>query len=571
MKIKIFLAACIMVLMIAACKKGGVLEQVKVTDLNEESTFADSARTMQFLTRVYTDISFSADPKRFGSSVGVYSIGDEVESTLQSATAVNIIFQSGSISAINVPKDAWEKPYANIRRVNVLLSHLATTPLSQRLKDRIAGEARFLRAWYYFILIKHYGGVPLLGDVVYGATDPVPGKRSTYEDCVNYIESECNAAAQALPQVYTGLDYGRVTKGAAMALKSRLLLYAASPLFNGRADMNGLLGYPTADPARWSKAAKAALDVIELQQYNLHELAGGSGFQEVFTLRKNNEYILAEMAGNNRTLEAMWDPPTRTGTGSAMPYQEMVDAFGTINGKPITADLKSAGNPTGYDPANPYANRDPRLSQTVLYNEGLRLNTSRTITPVYTYVDAPQDGYVVRKTGYYLRKMLDEKTIASSTSTATERCFPLIRYAEILLNYAEASNEAGDIQTAYTQIKAIRKRAGIAAGLEGDYGLADDLTKETMRAVIQNERRVELAIEEHRYWDVRRWKIAENVSNKTLHGMKITRVGTGTPATYTYELINIRTPVFVAPKWYLWPIPQSEVNKSAELLQNPGW
>ena len=92
-----------------------------------------------------------------------------------------------------------------------------------------------------------------------------------------------------------------------------------------------------------------------------------------------------------------------------------------------------------------------------------------------------------------------------------------------------------------------------------------------MRAVIQNERRVELAIEEHRYWDVRRWKIAENVSNKTLHGMKITRLGTGTPATYTYELINIRTPVFIAPKWYLWPIPQSEVNKSAELLQNPGW
>ena len=237
-----------MVLMTAACKKGGVLDQVTTTDLTEESTFADSARTMQFLTRIYTDIGFSADPKRFGSSVGVYSIGDEVEGSLLSASAYNVIFQTGAISAINVPTDAWNTSYANIRRVNVLLSHLSTTPLSQRLKDRIAGEARFLRAWYYFILIKHYGGVPLVGDVIYGATDPVPGKRATYEECVNYIESECNAAALALPKIFTGPDYGRVTKGAALALKSRLLLYAASPLFNGRADMDGLLGYPNADP-----------------------------------------------------------------------------------------------------------------------------------------------------------------------------------------------------------------------------------------------------------------------------------------------------------------------------------
>lgn len=574
MKKKIFLAAIFMVLMAAACKKGGVLEQVKTTDLTEESTFADSARTMQFLTRIYTDIGFSADPKRFtdaGSGVGIYTLGDEVESSLLAASAFNVIFQTGAISALNVPKDAWEKTYANIRRVNILLSHLSTIPLSQRLKDRIVGEARFLRAWYYFILIKHYGGVPLVGDVVYGATDPVSGKRATYEECVNYIESECDAAALALPLVQTGLDFGRITKGAALALKSRLLLYAASPLFNGRADMDGILGYPNADPARWSKAAKAALDVISLNQYSLYELAGGLGFQKVFTLRKNSEYILAAMAGNNRTLEAMWDPATRTGSGNAMPYQELVDAFGTINGKSITEDLKSPGNPTGYDPTNPYVNRDPRFNWSILYNEAPRLNTSKTITPVFTYAGAAQDGFNFTKTGYYLRKMLDDNTIASSTSSATERCFPLIRYAEILLNYAEASNEAGDIQTAYTQLKAIRKRAGILAGPEDDYGLAEGLTKEGMRTVIQNERRVELAIEEHRYWDVRRWKIAENVSNKTLHGMKITRVGTGTPATYTYELINIRTPAFVAPKYYLWPIPQGEVNKSAELMQNPGW
>lgn len=564
---KIFLVAIFAIAMISACKKGGILDQVKTTDLSEETTFADSARTMQFLTRIYTDIGFSADPKRFGSSVGVYSIGDETESSLQAATAFNVIFQTGQVSALNIPDDAWVTTYANIRRVNVFLSHLGTTPLSAALRSRVAGEARFLRAWYYFILLKHYGGVPLIGDKVFGPTDEIPGKRDTYEACVNYIDAECTAAATALPLAQVGLDFGRITRGAALALRSRLLLYAASPLFNGRAELEGILGYPAADPARWAKAAQAAKDVMDIHQYQLVELPNGAGFQKVFTMRKNSEYILAVMAGNNRTLEAVWDPPTRTGSGSAMPYQELVDAFGTIKGKPITEDIKSPTNATGFDATNPYVNRDPRLSYTILYNEGTRLDVSKVPgAKVFTYSGAAQDGYPITKTGYFLRKMLDENTIASTTSGTTERCFPLIRYAEILLNYAEASNEAGDIATAYTQLKDIRKRAGID-GTDGTYGLAANMSKEQMRTVIQAERRVELAIEEHRYWDVRRWKIAETVSNQPLHKMVITKVGT----TYTYDIQTIRTPVFTAPKWYLWPIPQGEVNKSTALVQNPGW
>ena len=567
---KIFLVAIFAIAMISACKKGGILDQVKTTDLSEESTFADSARTMQFLTRIYTDIGFSSDPKRFadyGSSVGIYALGDEVEYSTQAATAFNVIFQTGQVSALNIPDDSWTKTYANIRRVNVFLSHLNTTPLSASLRARTAGEARFLRAWYYFILLKHYGGVPLVGDKVFGPTEEISGKRATYDACVNYIEAECNAAAAALPLVQAGLDYGRITKGAALALRSRLLLYAASPLFNGRAELDGILGYPVADATRWAKAAQAAKDVIDINQYQLYELPNGAGFQKVFTLRKNNEYILAVMAGNNRTLEAIWDPPTRTGSGSAMPYQELVDAFGTIKGKPITVDIKSPTNATGYDAANPYANRDPRLSYTILYNEGTRLDVSKVPTAkVFTYAGAAQDGYPITKTGYFLRKMLDENTIASTTSGTTERCFPLIRYAEILLNYAEASNEAGDIATAYTQMRAIRKRAGID-GTDGTYGLPAGMSKEEMRTAIQGERRVEFAIEEHRYWDVRRWKIAENVSNQPLHKMIITKVGSA----YTYDIQTIRTPVFTAPKWYLWPIPQGEVNKSTELVQNPGW
>lgn len=574
----IILAAILAISIMASCKKGGILDQVKTTDLNEETTFADSAKTMQFLTRIYTDIGFSADPRRLGTnlgpstggSVGIYSIGDETESNKTDGKSYSIIFQTGAVSAINIPTDAWFITYSNIRRVNVLLSHLARTPLSTTLQVRVAAEARFLRAWYYFILLKHYGGVPLVGDVVYAATDAIPGKRATYSDCVDYISSECDAAASVLPLENVSLDYGRATKGAALGLKSRLLLYAASPLFNGRTDNNadGVLGYADAKPERWAKAAKAAKAVIDLGKYQLYDLPldpkPGYGFQKVFTLRKNPEYILAVMDGNNRSLESIWDPASRTGAGSAWPYQELVDAFGMINGKPIT-------DPTsGYDATKPYVGRDPRFGYTILYNEGLRLDKNKAVTPVYTYEGAPTDGYNVTKTGYYLRKMLDDNTINSSTSATTERCFPLIRFAEILLNYAEASNEsktADGLSTAIDQIKLIRKRAGILPGGDDNYGLPDGVEYDSMKIIIKNERRVELAIEEHRYWDVRRWKDAENIANKPLHKMIITKVGSA----YTYQVSEIRTPVFTAPKWYLWPIPQGEVNKSLDLKQNPGW
>lgn len=585
-----FLLAVVAISLVTACKDvEDFLDKTETTNLNEESVFTDSARSMQFLTRIYSDIGFSANPKRFGGSIGVYSISDEAEMAAVGGDQWNIRFMTGNISALQIPEDSWNTSYENIRRANVLLSHLATIPVSAGLKSRIEGEARFLRAWYYFILLKHYGGIPLAGDAVFGAEDQVPGKRNTFEECVNYIETECNAAANLLPPTRTGLDYGRITKGACLALRSRLLLYAASPLFNGRresdgngnivaitenssfsAELKAVISYPTYERNRWEKAAQAALDAMN-GPYSLYEnnvTSPGFGFQQVFTMRVNPEYILANMEANNRTLETTWDPPSRTGSGSAFPYQELVDAFGTVNGKPITEDAS-------YNPNFPYANRDPRLGWTVLYNERSRLNTSRTFSPVYTYVGAPQDGFVTTqggaatRTGYYTRKMLDENTIRSTTSPTTQRCLPLIRYAEILLNRAEALNESNDNPPleVYELIAKIRKRAGILPGSENLYGLTEGMTQAEMRRAIQNERRVELAFEEHRYWDVRRWGIASQVSNKTLHGMKITN----TNGTYSYELVNIRTPVFQSPKWYLWPIHQDEINKSVELEQNPGW
>ena len=562
--IKIFSPILLGLLIMTSCKKRDFLEQTVTNTLNEESVFTDSARTMDALVGIYDDIGNFAAHNRFSTS-GLAAASDEAESSLQGGGAEFIKWATGSISAINTNNDVWPVCYANIRSVNVFLKNISRSPLSAPLKERVSGEARFLRAWYYFQLVKHFGGVILVGDNIYNPDDALPGKRNTYEECVNYITSECDATANILPLVHLSQDYGRITKGACLALKSRILLYAASPLFNGGqvatdAQLKIVTGYAAADNQRWLKAALAAEDVQNLNAYQLSEdnvTAAGFGFYRVFPLRKNTEYILAKMLPLNKDLETFYDPSSRSGSANAFPYQELVDDFGMKNGKPIT-------DPTsGYNPADPYTNRDPRLAYSVLYNGGLRMDrNTKKRTPVYTYTGSPDGG---SKTGYYVLKMLDSASINVAGFPSTQRCFPLIRYAEILLNRAEALNEfQGPTTVVYDLVSAIRKRAGLVP-----FQLPAGLTQDQMRQRIRNERRIELAYEEHRFWDVRRWKIAEQTDNRVLNGMQVTRLANGT---FTYKVIPVRQHSF-RPGMYLFPIPQSEINKSADgsLLQNPGW
>jgi hypothetical protein len=296
--IKIFSPILLGLLIMTSCKKRDFLEQTVTNTLNEQSVFSDSARTMDALVGIYDDIGNFAAHNRFSTS-GLAAASDEAEASLQSGAQEFIKWATGSISAINTNNDVWPVCYANIRRVNVFLKNIPRSPLSDALKERVSGEARFLRAWYYFQLVKHFGGVILLEDNVYNTDDTVPGKRNTYEQCVNYITSECDATAQILPLVHLSQDYGRITKGACLALKARMLLYAASPLFNGGqvatdAQLKIVTGYAAADNQRWLKAAQAAEVVQNLNEYQLFEdntTAPGYGFYRVFTLRKNTEYI----------------------------------------------------------------------------------------------------------------------------------------------------------------------------------------------------------------------------------------------------------------------------------------
>jgi len=558
-----------------ACEKQGFLDSTQSTDLNEQVVFSDSAYTIDFLSGIYADIGFATAPKRFGGG-GLDASTDEAEGAGLGSINTFIQFATGTVNANLITKDAWQTSYTNIRRANILLKNLSGVKVGENIKTRVKAETRFLRAYYYFILLEHYAGVPLMGDSVYRASDVLPSERNTFRDCVEYIVSECDAAAEDLPWTYVGENYGRVNKAACYGLKSRVLLYAASPLFNGgdlatEEPLKSIVGYPNNDLERWKLAEEAAAQVMESGQYNLHlDNSGeaGYGFYQVFQLRKNSEYILAKMQGSNSDLEGTWNPPTfGVSNPGAYPYLETVNAFGMKNGLPIDDPA------SGYDPAQPYANRDPRLANTVTRDQSMVFHRDGLAKrPVNIFIDktnpnnvsSGQDAiYKGTPTGYYTYKMVNRDVAADWFNTYTPRCLPIIRYAEILLNYAEARNEtlAAPDEKVYQAVEAIRERAGLSP-----YALRSGLSQNEMREIIQNERQKELAFEGHRFFDVRRWKIAEMTDNRQMRGTEPVRISSVT----TYNTINVRKRVFNK-RMYLWPIPQSEIAKSVEMLQNPGY
>lgn len=562
---------------LSACQKSGFLDQTSTTSLNEATTFSDSANAMNFLNNIYTQIGFATDPRRFNGgsyAAGLEAASDEAEGPNAASSNGFIQFATGTVNPTVVPDDAWRICYSNIRAVNQYLRHLPDIPFSQSLKKTTAAEAHFLRGWYYFMLLEHYGGVPIIGDSVYQVSDPMPAARNAFKTCVDYILSELEAAAADLPTVRTGSEYGRASRGAALAVKSRLLLYAASPLFNnggigkGLDGLDTIVAYPDADPNRWARAASAAKTVIDLNEFALVEdsvsVPGepGYGFLKLFTLRYNTEYILARMMGNNKYLESLWDVPSRGGSGGPFPYQEIVDAFPMANGKMIGEEG------SGYDPNHPYNNRDPRLDYSIIHDSTPRMTYgANEPTPVALYWNTSvspavaASGDAVHKgtpTGYYIFKMIDPNIINNGINES-RRCLPLIRYAEILLNYAEAQNEAnGPDASVYQAVEAVRRRAGLRP-----YALADGLDQSDMREIIRNERRIELAFEGHRFFDVRRWMIADQTENQMMHGMEVNR-----GATVTYNEFNVRKHNF-REAMYLWPLPLSETSKLSGLKQNP--
>lgn len=468
----------------------------------------------------------------------------------------------------------WSNCYYGIRQANIFLKNIDAVPLTNaQTKIYWKADARFLRAYFYWELLKRYGGVPLLGDTVYAQSDNIKVARNTFAQTVDYIVSECDAVKSNMrPEPAT--EWGRVTKGAALALKSRVLLYAASPLYNGGGFESDpakkvLTGYPTADNTRWQKVIDACneFDGIKSGANNFYTLLTSgtpNGFAAVFTTKNPAEIIFAKQSANSTSLEFSQAPTgylsnNQKSWGFTSPTQDFVDAFPMSNG----LDIDATGS--GYSAANPYAGRDPRLAVSVFYNGLAWLGR-----PVQTYeggLDKPNNPALApaqTRTGYYLRKFLGNFATGTSYSN-TSHNFPIFRFAEIILNKAEALNELNQVEAAVTEIIKIRQRAGIAPGAGNRYGIKVAISQLEMQALIRNERRIELAFEEHRFWDVRRWKIAPTVYNKTLKGVRITN---GT--TPTFQTIDV-TKLSWNDRMYHMPIPFNEVARNTALIQNEGW
>lgn len=464
---------------------------------------------------------------------------------------IELLSKSGITAGTN-PDDRWSISYEAVRKANLFLSKVDIVPYDAATIAFWKAEARFIRAMNYFELIKRYGGVPLLGNKVYALNDNLTNiPRNTFEECVQYIVSECDAIKTLLRQEPIADTFlGTVPRGAAYALKSRVLLYAASPLNN-----------PSNDQTKWSDAAIAAKDLMNLTVYSLTP-----AFNTAFLNRKNTEVILAFQKAQNRTLETANAPigfaEPNASNGYVNPSQNLVDAFPMSDGRAI--NNTSATLP--YNAQNPYANRDPRLGLTVFFNGASWLNR-----PVETFdggLDKPGGVRLQTRTGYYMRKFLGAFGTSAAYQDQTHN-FPIFRYAEILLNYAEAINETNNQTEAFNQLKLIRNRAGIPLGTVAGYahGLKTTMTQAEMREAIRNERRIEMAFEEQRFWDIRRWKIAEQVGNDNVYGMKIEKQG----RTFIYTNIVVDKLKFIAPKMYFYGIPLKEVLSNPSLIQNTGY
>ncbi len=572
--------------LICGCRKSETFPVDKVTDyfvFNPLDSAGDAAHG--YLYQIYAIVKnghnrVAGDYLDAASDDAVSSKSGTVQVRLMATNGVNsFTFPSGEnfweeTVATGIPANSGTPSsyWAGIRAANTFITHIGAVPVKGQSPTGVPmryvwqSEARFLRAYFYFELVKRYGGVPLLGDKVFALNDNVALPRSSFADCIKYIVNECDAIKDSLlsyPLVTPDADNYRPTKGAAMALKARALLFAASPLFNGgNIDAaNPLTGYTDFQADRWTAAAKATQDVMNLNTYKLD-----NDYKDIFLTQNNSERIWIRPGSITTSVEGTNGPVGFAvgGTGNTSPTQELVNSFPMQNGLPITDPA------SGYNSSDPYATfttpkRDPRLTANIFYNGSMWLNT--TVQTFEGGQSKPNTNIQQTFTGYYMRKFMG---LSENSTTLVQHStdWVVFRYAEILLSFAEARNEEeGSPQDdVYKQLRDIRGRAGIDPGADNNYGLKPNMSKEEMREVIRNEWRTEFAFEEHRFFDIRRWKIAETVMNRPLTGISIIKIG----STLTYNPITVLNTAFVK-KQYLYPIPYNEVAKNPNMKQNPGW
>ena len=536
----------------------GFLDREEDSFIDKTATFDSYNRTKQYLTYAYTLLPDGLN--RFSREAMLASATDDAEFAIESAEIQQ--FNNGSWNALNNPDDVWNRYYSGISKCCTLLENTNHVNLdisrldpdkqveyANSLKDirMWRAEARFLRAYFHFELLKRYGPIPIVTSTlsINGNYENTP--RPTMKEVVDFIAKECDIAADTLeftPWRNVNDAFGRVTKGAALALKSRLLIKSATTRYFYIGDKKET--NKTTEFAVWKSAADAAKAVIDLNQYEL-----ASSYADLFKNDfQNKEYIFVRRYAANSDFEKSNFPVSFGGKGGTNPSQNLVDDYEMLDGTPFDWNDPAKA-------AQPFENRDARLGATILMN--MAPFKGKKVATYPEGADASPNPNAT-KTGYYLRKFLNEDVNIQTGGSSSGHVVPLFRLAEIYLNYAEALNECDPTNPDIAlYLNKVRNRASLPN--------VSALSQEQMRTVIQHERRVELAFEEHRSWDVRRWKIASSTLGAPLMGVQIERKPLGG---YTYMPVKVEQRVF-QPKMYWYPIPQSEVLKLKQWKQNNGW
>jgi len=585
---------------LTSCDKD-FLETKPLTEFSEVDVWNDPALVETFINQIYWRLDEPFSNGRLKSNIvdeGHYRGNGASKNFNNSLLTVDQIPGWSTPSRYR----SWDDIFKTIRYCNIFFANIDKVPFESTLTDdktlgdRMKGEVHFLRAYLYHELTAVYGGVPIITEP-YGLTDDFLIERSSYNDCVDFMVEELDLAASLLPSVNSGDAKGRATKGAALALKARVLLYAASDLYNTTVFQGyskpELIGYTSGSRNdRWTAAKNAAKAVMDLGLYSLYKAnpaptdSVAKNLAELFIAKNTEEDIFIKYFTTNQSqmYGIVTGPNGYHNWGTNAPIQEMVDAY----------EMKDGSKFDWTNPAHaalPYANREPRFYSTVLYEGSVwkprpadvqnidpigiiqagkweRWDEASQSKKIYYGVDTRQstvENWNGSYTGYYLRKGLDPAVDAQYFYATVP--WRWMRYAEVLLNYAEACIELGgaDLQPGLDALNLVRKRAGMPPRITNDQA--------TAREYVRHERRIELAFEEHRFFDVRRWVIGPQVY-KPIKVADITYVMD--PVTHiTATVPKIVPKNFETWAWldkaYFFPILRAEMSKNNKLIQNPGY
>lgn len=578
--------------------------------LTLDDVFANRLYTRDFLTHTYSWIPTEANMADDGGAWRNPYTGGSDEMEIAFGGAYSHQINSGGWNPTDIHRtQVWQESYMALRKVNMMIERVDECPAAEDEKRRWKGEAYFLRAYFHFLAFRAYGPI-IIADRSFKTDENILAlRRAPADEVVAFIVKDCETAAELLHDrdVWPTTDTGRATRIAALALKSRALLYIASPLYNGNTlfadlkdpiDGTSLLN-PVYSEDKWKDAMDAAIEAItnaEAASYKLYAEDSDPvvNYMNIHNKPWNSEILWAKNIGTYDHMLNCSDPVSFGCFSILNPTQEMVDAYQMADGSsPITGYRNNGMEPiinaaSGYTEegfaaegypgrweagvSNMYVNREPRFYASINFAGG-RWKTTRSSNwtePHYnefwsTGMDGKNNaGSDYCKTGYLMKKHHNPERIPWQFTPNQMWCY--IRLGEIYLNAAEAINEyAGPTADCYKYMNAIRTRAGLPE-------LESGLSKDEMREKIRHERRIELAFELHRFFDVRRWMIAEETQGIPVHSMNI-YAGTHLQDPAFYKRIKVEDRVFESPKHYFFPVEQDEIDKHSgnELVQNLGW